>query len=332
MKTIAVLGAGGRLGRIAAKSFLEHGYRVIAVTRTGMLPDGLCGAEARAADAMRREELIRATTGADVIFNGLNPLYTDWKEKCMAMAENVIAAAKVHGATQLFPGNVYCFGAPLARDLSESTPFSASTRKGRIRVQMEKLFEKAAREEGVQTIILRAGDFFGGTGTGSWFDLVVAKKAAKGVTTWPGPDNLVHAWAYLPDFAEAFVALAERRRELARFEAFHFPGHAVTGRDMAHAIGRATGKRQKIRGVPWRAMWIGGLAVPLWREILEMRYLWRAPHRLVSERLEAVIGTVAHTPFETAVARALADLGAGGVAAQTAGPAAEPASPRRLAA
>jgi nucleoside-diphosphate-sugar epimerase len=309
MKTIAVLGAGGRLGRVAAKSFLDSGYRVIAVTRTGRLPGELDGAEARAADAMKRHELVQATAGADIIFNGLNPVYTDWKEKCMVMAENVVAAAKAHRATQLFPGNVYCFGSPLVRDLEESTRFSPSTRKGRIRVQMENLFERAAREDGIQTIILRAGDFFGGKGTGSWFDLVITQKAKKGVTTWPGPRGLVHAWAYLPDFAAAFVALAEKREALGRFEIFHFAGHTIAAEDMAKAIGRVTGKQQKVRGLPWWAIRVGGLAIPMWREIAEMSYLWQAPHRLVSERLEAAIGVVPHTPLDAAVKQALSDIG-----------------------
>lgn len=309
MKTIAVLGAGGRLGRVVAKTFLDSGYRVIAVTRTGRLHKELTGAEGRAADAMKREEVIRATNGADIIFNGLNPLYTDWKEKCMVMAENVVAAAKAHGATQLFPGNVYCFGEPLARDMTESTPFTPSTRKGGIRVEMERRFERAAREDGIQTIILRAGDFFGGSGTGSWFDLVIAKNAGKGVTTWPGPDGLIHAWAYLPDLATTFVSLAGKRRELGRFEIFHFPGHTITGGEMAAAIGRATGREQKISGMPWWAIRMGGAIIPMWREIAEMNYLWQAPHRLVSDRLEDVIGTVPHTPLDKAVAQALADIG-----------------------
>ncbi len=309
MKTIAVLGANGRLGRVVAKSFLDKGYHVIGVTRTGRLVKELAGAEGRAANAMKRDEIVRATAGADIIFNGLNPLYTDWKEKCMPMAENAVAAARAHGATHLFPGNVYGFGAPLVRDMTESTPFSPSSRKGRIRVRMEELFERAAREDGVQTIILRAGDFFGGAGTGSWFDLVIAQKAAKGVVTWPGPANLIHAFAYLPDLAATFVELAEKRSELARFETFHFPGHTITGEDMAAAIARATGKRQKLRGMPWWALRAGGLFVPMWREIAEMNYLWQAPHRLVSERLAAVIGEVPHTPLDVAARQALCDIG-----------------------
>lgn len=309
MKTIAILGAGGRLGRVVAKSFLDNGYQVIAVTRSGKIPEELAGAKARAADAMDRDALICATAGADIIFNGLNPLYTDWKDKCMVMAQNVIAAARQNGAIHLFPGNVYTFGSPLPAELGEAAPFSPSTRKGAIRAQMEACFRDASREHGVQTIILRAGDFFGGKGTGSWFDLVVAKNVLKGVTGWPGPGNLAHAWAYLPDLAEAFVALAGKSGELGKFEIFHFPGHSITGEDMAAAIGRATGKPQKLRGLPWWAFRAGGLVVPMWREIAEMSYLWSEPHRIVSGRLEAAIGTVAHTSLDRAVARALTELG-----------------------
>ena len=102
MTVIAVLGANGRLGRTVAKAFLDAGYDVIAVTRAGKPLPELNGARFAAADAMKEDELISATSGADIIFNGLNPLYTEWEEKVMPMARNVIAACKANGALHLF--------------------------------------------------------------------------------------------------------------------------------------------------------------------------------------------------------------------------------------
>ncbi|TIS68394.1 MAG: oxidoreductase, partial [Mesorhizobium sp.] len=77
-----------------------------AVTRTGKVPPELKGAIAVAGDALDRQSLIRATQGVDIIFNGLNPIYTDWG-KCLPMAENVMAACRANGALHLFPGTVY---------------------------------------------------------------------------------------------------------------------------------------------------------------------------------------------------------------------------------
>lgn len=308
-KTIAVLGANGRLGRVVAAAFLRAGYTVRAVTRSGKLPDGLSGAVAVATDAMDEQALIHATKGADLVFNGLNPIYTDWKDKCMPMARNVMAACRASGAVHLFPGNVYNFGSPMPMELAETTPFNPTSRKGRIRVAMEELFRQEAEAHGVKTIMLRAGDFFGGTGTGSWFDLVVAAKLKKGVYTAPGPAHLVHEWAYLPDFAAAFVALAPKLDELGVFENLHFPGHAVTDLDIKAASEKALGQKLKIAGMPWWLLRAGSPFVAMWREIVEMAYLRFEPHRLVSARLENIIGPVPHTPLDQAIGEALGDIG-----------------------
>ncbi|MET3597357.1 nucleoside-diphosphate-sugar epimerase [Mesorhizobium shonense] len=179
MTKIAILGANGRLGRVVAKAFIDAGFDVRAVTRTGKVPAELKGATAVAGDALDRQSLIRATQGVDIVFNGLNPIYTDWG-KCLPMAENVMAACRANNAPHLFPGTVYNYGSPMPRVITEETPFHPTTEKGRIRCAMEELFRREADAGRVRTILLRAGDFFGGTGSGSWFDLVVAAKMSKG--------------------------------------------------------------------------------------------------------------------------------------------------------
>ncbi|MDH6234272.1 nucleoside-diphosphate-sugar epimerase [Mesorhizobium soli] len=311
MTKIAILGARGRLGRVVAKAFLDAGYEVRAVTRDGKLPAELYGAEAVAGDALDRHSLIRATQGVDIVFNGLNPIYSDWST-VLPMAENVMAACHANRALHLFPGTVYNFGSPMPAVITEETPERPTTEKGRIRVAMEELFRREAAAGRVRTIVLRAGDFFGGTGTGSWFDLVVASKLAKGVYTAPGPVDLVHEWAYLPDFAAAFVALAGKRDTLGAYENLNFPGHAVTDLQIKAAAEKAMGRKLKLASMPWWVLRAGSPFVPMWKAILSMSYLRFEEHRLVSSRLEGIIGTIPHTPLDEAVAQSLADLGIAG--------------------
>src|SRR5437879_5971354 len=83
----------------------------------------------------------------------------------------------------------------------------------------------------------RAGDFYGG-GRGSWFDLVIAKEIGRGRLVYPGPLDLPHEWAYLPDVVAAMLRLVEIREALPAFATFGFPGHAVTGREFTTAIAR----------------------------------------------------------------------------------------------
>jgi nucleoside-diphosphate-sugar epimerase len=308
MTRIAILGANGRLGRIVAKAFRNAGYDVVGVTRNGKLPNELAGIAAVAGDALDRASLTAATAGADIVFNGLNPVYSDWST-ALPMAGNVMAACHANGALHLFPGTIYNYGQPMPAVLTEETPFRPTTEKGRIRVAMEALFSAEAQAGRVRTILLRAGDFFGGTGTGGWFDTVMASKVDKGVYTAAGPVDLVHEWAYLPDLAEAFVALAKNRDRLGAYAALHFPGHAITDLEMKAAMEKAVGHPLKLSALPWWVLRAGGPFVPMWRAIVSMSYLRFEQHRLVSGRLEGIIGPIPHTPLEPAVAAALVDIG-----------------------
>ncbi|TIW02024.1 MAG: NAD-dependent epimerase/dehydratase family protein, partial [Mesorhizobium sp.] len=135
MTKIAILGANGRLSRVVGKAFINAGFDVRAVTRTGKVPAELKGATTVAGDALDRQSLIRATQGVDIVFNGLNPIYTDWG-KCMPMAENVMAACRANNALHLFPGTVYNYGSPMPQVITEATPFHPTTERGRIRCAM----------------------------------------------------------------------------------------------------------------------------------------------------------------------------------------------------
>ncbi|RVA75709.1 oxidoreductase, partial [Mesorhizobium sp. M7A.F.Ca.CA.001.08.2.1] len=181
--------------------------------------------------------------------------------------------------------------------------------KGRIRCAMEELFRREADAGRVRTILLRAGDFFGGTGSGSWFDLIVAAKINKGIYTAPGPVDLVHEWAYLPDFAVGFVALARNLDKLGFYEALNFPGHAVTDLQIKAAAEKAIGRPLKMTSMPWWVLRAGSPFVAMWREIVSMSYLRFEPHQLASIRLEGIVGEIPHTPLDQAVAEALGDIG-----------------------
>lgn len=307
-KTIVILGAAGRVANEVGKAFVGAGYRVKAVTRNGR--DVLPGAEPVAADATNVAALSAALEGADFVFNGLNPLYTEWPEKVMPMARNVMVALRGRGVVHLFIGNVYPYGSNMPAQLREDTPMQPSNEKGRIRMEMKALFRSEADAHGTQTIILRAGDFFG-AGSGTWFDQALVTKLDKGIFTAPGPLNLPHAWAYLPDLAQAFVAAAGKAHDLPRFEVLHFPGHTATLAQMKAAIERATGRQLKTSFMPWWALRIVGLFNPMLRELAKMSYLWRTPHALVSARIEPLLGPLPSTPLDEAVARTLAALKAG---------------------
>jgi hypothetical protein len=58
----------------------------------------------------------------------------------------------------------------------------------------------------------------------------------------------------------------------------------------------------------WTLKTIGRL-MALGRELAELEYFWKVPHRIDGSKLKAAIGDVPHTPLNKAVAMSLRELG-----------------------
>jgi nucleoside-diphosphate-sugar epimerase len=304
---ILVLGAAGQLGRAAAQAFRAAGWSVASLVRGSSGSAIAPGSELIDVDARDTMAVVEAARGADVVLNALNVPFTQWTSSVLPLTETAIAAARENGATLVFPGNLYVYGAKIPAIVDETTPIDPISRKGEIRAAIEARL-RAAADEGTRVIVLRGGDYFGG-GSGSYFDRLLVRDIASGGLTYPGPLYVVHEWAYLPDLAEAMRRLVEARAALPPFAQFGFPGHAVTGREMVGAISRACGRGFKVGGMPWTMLRLLGAVVPIFRELSEVAYLWSTPHAIDGTRLAGVIGDIPFTPLDRAVAAALLELG-----------------------
>jgi nucleoside-diphosphate-sugar epimerase len=304
---ILVLGAAGQLGRAAAQAFRTAGWSVASLVRGSSGSAIAPGSELIDVDARDTMAVVEAARGADVVLNALNVPFTQWTSSALPLTETAIAAARENGATLVFPGNLYVYGAKIPAIVDETTPIDPISRKGEIRAAIEARL-RAAADEGTRVIVLRGGDYFG-AGSGSYFDRLLVRDIASGGLTYPGPLDVVHEWAYLPDLAEAMRRLVEARAALPPFAQFGFPGHAVTGREMVGAISRACGRGFKVSGMPWTMLRLLGAVVPIFRELSEVAYLWSTPHAIDGTRLAGVIGDTPFTPLDRAVASALLELG-----------------------
>lgn len=308
-KTALVLGATGGVGGETARRLVAHGWRVRALSRR---PDALSRAfEPVAGDALDSAAVRAAAEDADLIVHAVNPPgYRDWGRLAVPMLDNTIAAARETGARIAFPGTVYNYGPDAGARLAEDAPQNPLTRKGAIRVEMERRLERAAAD-GVRTTILRCGDFFGPRPGNNWFSdgLVQPGKPVRRVM-YPGARDLPHNWAYLPDVAEAFVRLIERPGPHAAFERFHFAGQDATGHRFVQAIARAVGReRLPVLPLPWPILALAAPFNETLREMREMRYLWTDPVFLDGARLEGAIGPEPRTDLDEAVRLTLQGLG-----------------------
>lgn len=274
-QTVLILGASGKIGTHAARAFAAKGWQVRLFDR-------------------KTDDMTEAARGADVIVNGMNPPnYHNWAEIIPEITRQVIAAARSSGATVIVPGNVYTFGDTPGK-WSEQTPPNPCSRKGRIRLDMEQAFAAS----GVQTIILRAGNFIDPDAGGDVMSLMVLNRLKRGRIVSPGDPSAMQAWCYLPDWSRAAVALAEKRDSLATFEDVPYPGHAFTLEDLRGGLERILGRGLRFATFPW---WLFRLTGPVWelaRELTEMRYLWDTPHSLASARFDTLLPGFEPTPLD----------------------------------
>jgi nucleoside-diphosphate-sugar epimerase len=312
--TVLILGARGRFGLAAARAFSEAGWQVLGQIRPGASAR-LPGVQWLPIALTDSAALARAARGASVVIHALNPPYPQWSKQVPLLMDAAIGVAKALDATLMFPGNVYNYGASMSAVLDEETSQRPSTRKGALRVAAE----QRLIDSGVRSVVIRAGDFFG-SGRGSWFDLALAKDIQKGKMTYPGAMDIAMSWAYLPDLARSFVALADKSVQnpssLPQHSSFCFAGHLLTGNDWAQLMQAvalekgwlAAGESLKIGTMPWWLIKSLSFAVPMFRELSEMQYLWHTPYALCDDKLASLIGVQPVTPLPQALRSALADL------------------------
>ncbi len=314
--TVLVLGATGGIGGEITRQLKGGGWQVRALRRTGpQLSEHGDGVTWLQGDSMNADDVMSAAQGCSVIVHAVNPRgYRRWSDFVLPMVDNTIAAACASGATIVLPGTVYNYGPDAFPVLTEDSAQSPITRKGALRVEMERRL-RSATLRGARVLIVRAGDFFGTHSGNNWFaqGLVKPGKPVTAISN-PGTSGVGHEWSYLPDVARTVVELLTRRHLLDAFATFHMAGHFDgDGCQMTQAIqrvvARRTGRKPRVNAFPWWLVSLASPAVETFREMREMRYLWRESLRMDNARLTKFLGREPHTPLDEAVEAALCGLG-----------------------
>ena len=96
-KTVLVLGARGRFGLAAARSFAAAGWHVVGQMRPDAVPPTAPGIEWRGVDVQDAAALASAAAGASVVVHALNPsAYTNeaWQAESAPMLDAAIGLSR----------------------------------------------------------------------------------------------------------------------------------------------------------------------------------------------------------------------------------------------
>ncbi|MHA2298235.1 MAG: NAD-dependent epimerase/dehydratase family protein [Candidatus Hodarchaeales archaeon] len=273
-----VLGATGSIGRAVIAELLKKNKKIRGVNRSGKAeyPPEVEMVSADALDDL--ESLKKAVKGASVVYHCIGlPSYTHWMTKFPTIMQNVIEATAANGPQTkvVFADNLYMYGKESVEKgpLREETPQLAKGKKGMLRSTLAKTLLGVHEQGRIKATIGRGSDIYGPGGKSSILDYFAFNKVAqgKGVSMFADMSKK-HAFIYIDDFAKGLVTLATS--EKADGEVWHLPhDEALPLRDFITKAYEATDQiPQKIGSSPRVIVTIGGLIIPMLREVKEVSY------------------------------------------------------------
>jgi nucleoside-diphosphate-sugar epimerase len=294
-----VLGAGP-LGRSVMNELVRRGIPVRVVNRSGKLADAPAGVEVVAGDVNSADSVRAVTKGAGVVYQCAQPEYHEWPQKFPPMIQAILAGLAGGGARLVVADNLYMYG-PVKGPIHEDLPFTATTRKGKARAQVNDLVLAAHRAGQVPVTIGRASDFFGPYVLDSLVgDRVVGPPLQGKAAQLTGNIDQPHTFTYIGDFGKALVVLGEHDEALG--SSWNVPNDRpqLTQRQFAELIFAELGTPVKVSRMGKTMIRIGGLFIPAAREVVEMMYEFDEPFVVDSSRFEKAFGMQA-TPIQEAI-------------------------------
>ncbi len=297
----------GAIGLATFEALRRRGETVRLVNRSGhaRVPDDV---EVVGGDASDPAFTTAVAQGASVLYQTLNPPYHEWSERFPALQAGVLAAAETTGARLVSMENVYMYGRPAGRPLTEGRAYDAHTKKGQLRGAMARELLAAHQAGRVQVAIGRASDYFGprGGAQSNLGDRVFPAAIAGKTATVLGDPDQPHTYTYIPDIGEGLAVLGEHPD--APGEVWHLPNDpdTRTTRQLVDLVFQRAGHRRgRLRELP--APLLRGIALfnPTVRELVEMRYQFEEPFIVDSSKIAIKLG-VTSTPVEHALAATLA--------------------------
>lgn len=304
MKKALVLGASGGMGFSIVNELMARGVEVTAFARTKSKLESLFGDVPNlhffTGDIFEVEDIKRAAKDVDVIFQSANIPYPEWEEKLELFMKNIVLAAKDCGAKLACVDNIYAYGRSAGEKVNENFPKNPHTKKGRVRLNVEKLIKQSE----VDALIAHFPDFYGPNAHNTLLhytlDSVVKGKKA----LYLGDQNIKREFIFTPDGAKAIVNLAFDERSYG--QNWNIPGcGTISGKEIIAILRELTGYEKGVSTVSKNMIKFLGLFNRFMREVVEMFYLNEEPVVLDGSKYEQMLGEVPRTSYQEGLRRTI---------------------------
>jgi nucleoside-diphosphate-sugar epimerase len=298
MADLHVVFGTGPLGKATMNALLKRGKAVRMINHSGRA-DVPAGVEVVGGDLYDTAFARSASRDAVAVYQCAQPHYQDWAQKFPALQLSILDAAATNGSRLIVAENLYMYGevnGPIREDL----PYSAQTRKGKVRGEMANALLEAHRSGKVRVAMARGSDFYGPGALGSSMGERTLGAAILGKSaSITGSPDLPHTFTYILDFGEALAILGEREEALG--QAWHVPNPpTLTQRELVTIFFERIGKPVKVSVMGRTMMAIGGIFIPEAREMGEMMYEFEKSFVVDASQFVRAFGDIA-TPHLAAM-------------------------------
>lgn len=306
MKNAVVLGASGGMGYALVMELVSRGFSVTAFARNEKRLKELFGhikeVMIQPGDASIEMDVKQVCKEKEFIFHSINIPYPEWTNGHPIIMKNVIAAVKEEGANLILADNIYAYGKQSV-PVTEEAPKNPHTKKGKIRLQLEKMVQEA----NIPYLVIHFPDYYGPNAENTYIHFTLSQILQNRSSQFVGALNLAREYIYTPDGAKAAVELALTPH--AYRQNWNIPGAGtLTGHEFIGIVREATGYRKKVMSVKKGMISFLGIFDKMMRESVEMMYLIEKPVLLSGSKYEREIGTLPRTPYEKGIRAAISAM------------------------
>lgn len=314
MNKAIVIGATGGTGAAVTEELVMKGIPTIAFGRSRQKLEQLArrlgnpgNLTLAVGDAFRPNDIVSHADDADVLFHCANVPYHEMATKLVPLGEAIMEAAEELAVKVVAVDGIYPYGRRQAELVSEEHPKNPHTKKGKVRLQFEKMLF-SSRWQQAKVAIVRLPDYYGPTANdasylGSTLEAIAAGKMAFFIGNMTVPREYV----YLPDAAAMIVELASK--EFAYGQNWNIPGAGlISGKEIVAYAQAASGTAKPVLPLGTLSLSLLGLKIPVMKEIVEMLYLTKEPLTLSGEKYKRMIGAIRATSYEKGIKETISAL------------------------
>ncbi len=300
---ILILGSTGSIGYAFAENLITKNIAITVLVRDVAKANNLFKSnpivEIIKGDVQDLELLKKISANKKYIFHGINYPYDKWFGNMDTATMKVIEAASLNKALIIFPGNVYNYGnLPL---IKEDSPQNPCTRKGALRVELEKMLYEAANAGKCKVLNVCLPDFWGPNVLNEGIKPIFMNALNGKALPYMIRTDIPHQNVFTKDAAEIMVRLMQRGLEKP-YENYNYGGYIhPTMKGFLNQISRIANAPEKITLHPKWLFSVLGIFMPVMKEVKEMLYLFEGTVILDDANVRKIFPDFKETPLNEAI-------------------------------